>query len=433
MARGSGFAKRIAWRVISSAAKVTHSDLAMKQLRVFYAAGPGHVIGTFIHWKSGQDEPFEPAVAYSAQFYEVCREFNARGYVVTACPQRGFLREGLFRLEHRPYRLRAAGGILYHLGQIWNGLGLIASAIRFRADVAIIAEGSHWFLFSSLALARVKVVPSLQSRVFDPSRHTGLFHRTIARLNGSFFARACFAIMSMPHELTDQIVELTRGRQRKFIEFLPLYRRQAFEQITPPQFAQRPFVVLYVGRIEADKGVFDLLNVARRLSVGQRSDFTFHICGDGSALSDLRRAAAEARLSDRFRCHGHCDRFKVREMYGHSHVVVVPTRTESGEGFYKVTVEAILCGRPVITSSAWTAWKSVFPEAIVEVAPNDPHAYADAIVRLSEDRQFFERKSRACLTVQTQFYDLDLSWSGAFRRVLSAVQQGTSPRAFRIP
>jgi len=176
-----------------------------------------------------------------------------------------------------------------------------------------------------------------------------------------------------------------------------------------------------------------LLSSARYFSTESRLDVEFDVCGDGLALEDLRRVAVEAGIADRFRCHGHCDRFKVRRMYDQSHVVVVPTRMDSGEGFNKVTVEAILCGRPVITSSAWTAWKPIVADAVMEVAPNDVYAYTVAITRLYEDRELYEQKSRACLAVQGQFYDPDRSWGAALRRVLTAVQDGRRPEPYCVP
>jgi len=324
-------------------------------LRVFYAPGPGHVIGTFIHWKSGRSEPFEPAITYSSQFYEVCRELGAQARVVTACPHRGFLEEGLFRIEHRPHRLRSASGIWFHIGQIWNGMRLIVRAIRFRADVFIVAEGSHWFLFSLLCLAGIRVVPSLQSRVYGSASGQGFVPRMVAKLNGCFFRRGCHAIISMPHELPEQVDRLTGHRPPPIVEFLPQYDPDTFASTSPASFSVRPFRVLYVGRIERSKGVFDLLAVARRFGHEGRDEVEFDLCGGGSALDELRQAAKQGGVAERLRCHGHCETLRLRRMFASAHVVIIPTRTESGEGFNKTSIEAVLCGRPVITSRAWTA------------------------------------------------------------------------------
>src|SRR5438874_1190332 len=120
-------------------------------LRIFYAAGPGDVIGTYRHWKQGRDDPSQVAITYSAQFYSLCQELGAEGYVLSFCPRRGRVREGLLRIEHRRLRWERGPASLYHLGQVWYGLRMALSAARFGADVAIISGGTHWFMLGLIA------------------------------------------------------------------------------------------------------------------------------------------------------------------------------------------------------------------------------------------------------------------------------------------
>jgi glycogen synthase len=391
-----------------------------RDLRVFYAAGPGHVIGTFIYWRAGQDDPSEPTVAYSGQFYDVCRELNARGYVVTACSHRGFLEEGQFRIEQRPYRLRSAGGILYHVGQLWNGLCLMARAIRFRSDVAIIAEGSHWFVFTPLALLGVKVVPALHNVVERRSGHSSVVRRLLGRCNGWFFANHCHAILSASQALTRQVASLTRGRHCQVIEFLPLYRRAAFEQVRAADGSARPFRVLFVGRIERSKGVFDLLTAAKQLASRKLDDIELHLCGDGSDLAALRDAAIREGVAHRFQCHGPCKGAELVRKYEECHVVIVPTRAELGEGFNQVTSEAILAGRPAIVSSECPAIEYV-REAVTEVPAGDVTAYVEAILSYVNDLALFQAKQQAARTAAAQFYDESRSFGAGLRRVCESV------------
>jgi glycosyltransferase involved in cell wall biosynthesis len=106
-------------------------------------------------------------------------------------------------------------------------------------------------------------------------------------------------------------------------------------------------------------------------------------------------------------------------MYDRSHVVIVPTRSEFGEGFNQVTSEGILTGRPVITSSVCPAVEYV-REAVVEVPPDDVRAYADAIVQLATDRDFYREKQGACAAAQEQFYDDQRSWGAVVRSIVQA-------------
>src|SRR5438445_12453728 len=96
-----------------------------RSLRILYAAGPGNVVGTYRHWKEGRDDPSQVSVTYSGQFYDLCRDLGAEGYVIASCPTAGRLRDGRFHLEHRPIPWEDGPGALYHLGQVWYAFRLM--------------------------------------------------------------------------------------------------------------------------------------------------------------------------------------------------------------------------------------------------------------------------------------------------------------------
>src|SRR5436305_14053187 len=76
--------------------------LMPRPLRILYVAGPGDVAGTYAHWKAGRDDPSEVAVTYSGQFFDVCRELGAPGYVIASSAKPADVRDGQFRIVHRP-------------------------------------------------------------------------------------------------------------------------------------------------------------------------------------------------------------------------------------------------------------------------------------------------------------------------------------------
>jgi glycosyltransferase involved in cell wall biosynthesis len=175
--------------------------------------------------------------------------------------------------------------------------------------------------------------------------------------------------------------------------------------------------VLFAGRIERSKGVFDLLNIARRFAAVGRTDVVFDLCGSGSALDELRRAVNESGVSATFNMHGHCDRQTMKGMFEKCHAVIVPTTTQFVEGFNQVVVEAVLAGRPVITSEVCPALEYV-RDAVVEVPSDDVDAYHLAILNLMDDDALYERKCAACPGLQAQFYDISLGWAAALRAAL---------------
>lgn len=392
---------------------------ARRRLRLFYASGPGDNIGTYRHWKESRDDPDEPVVPYSGQFYDLCRACDAEAFVLSTCTRRDRVRDGRFRIEHRPFTGRSARGAKFHLAQLGYGLRMIASVLRFRPDVAIINEGAPWFLLSILHWAGIQVIPSLHVRLNWRGRDRWMW-RMIDRLNGRFFRRHCAAVLVASRTIAEDVKKLAGSVRLPVLEFLPLYRRATFEDIPAADPGVRPFNVLFAGRIEANKGVFDLLEAAQQVWA-QAADVHFHVCGTGSALAELQQRVARQGAAKRFHIHGYCNRAKLAGMYAACHAVIVPTRTEFGEGFNQVTAEGVLSGRPVITSSVCPAVAYV-GDAVVEVPPDDVDAYARAVLRLAGDRQFYQRKQQACTAAQEQFYDQKQSWGAVVRRLVDSVR-----------
>ena len=393
-----------------------------RPLRIVYAAGPGDVVGTYRHWKDGRDDPSQVAVTYSGQFYDLVRELAAEAYVISYCPREDRVVDGAFVVEHRPLRFARGPGPLYHLGQVWSGLRLTATALRFRADVVLTMGGAAWFSLALLPLLGVKVVATLHGHLWRVAYPPKGVDKFLWRLSGWFFRRRTAGVMLLSDSIAQQVRGLVGPSPRMpLLYFVPTYRPEVFKDIADaPPPAAPPFRVFYAGRIEANKGVFDLLAIALRYAADGRADIEFDLCGSGGALDDLRRRAAEGGVSDRFRCHGHVDKASMRRMYQQTHVVVVPTTTDSIEGLNKVVVESVLACRPVVTSRVCPALEYV-REGVVEVPPDDARAYGDAILRLADDPAFYESKVRGCATSTGQFYDPANSWGATFRRVLGLI------------
>jgi len=389
--------------------------------RLLYAPGPGDVAGTYRHWKEGRDDPSQVAVTYSGQFYDLCRDLGAEGYVISYCPRPDKLRDGPFRVRHRKVPFMHSAGPLYLLGQMWSGLRLTATAVRFGADVVVVMSGMTWWSLSLLPLFGTKVVPTLHAQLWRVNHPPRGINRLVWWLNRSFFRKTASAVIYISDSVLHQLEGLTGPLAVPVLYFVPTYREGTFRrgEEARPQ-GPPPFRVLYAGRVERDKGVFDLLEVAKRFAAAGRTDIEFDLCGDGWALEELRRQADAAGVAQRFRCHGHMDKPGMRRMYAEAHAVVVPTTTASVEGLNKVVIESVLAGRPVITSTVCPAIEYV-RAACVEVPPDDVRAYGDAILRLANDNDFYEQKRRNCAAAGEAFYDPARGWGATFRRVLELI------------
>jgi glycosyltransferase involved in cell wall biosynthesis len=390
-----------------------------KPLRVVYVPGPGDVIGTYNYWVKGQDDPSQVAITYSHQFYDVCHALEAQAYVIAPTrKQKTLFRNEKFILERRPKPFFGSSGVLRRLGQLWYDFSVVATAVRFQADVAVVSSGgTHWFILSLLPGLGVQVIPSFHVLLWSKYKSGDRLGQFVLNLSRPLLTSQAMAILAVSDEICDQVAQLTNGQHRPMLRSFPVYRREQFAEIDAPDEKRSPFRVLFVGRIEPHKGVFELLEIAKRFVAEGRDNITFDLCGKGSALDALRLAAKEAGVDSIFVCHGHCNKPKMRQMFSQSHVVIIPTTTGFREGFNKVVVEGILAGRPVVTSAVCPDLACV-KDAVVEVPADDTKAYGDALLKLCHDWEFYDQKRRGCLAIQEQFYDLSHSWGANLKSIL---------------
>lgn len=105
----------------------------------------------------------------------------------------------------------------------------------------------------------------------------------------------------------------------------------------------RPFRFIYVGRLEAVKGVKQLVKAFQKL---KRNDVELRICGKGSLQKYVVKAAKE---DSKIVYQGYLDKKALNRMYGECDVLVIPSLWE--EPFGMVAIEAFYNGLTVIASN----------------------------------------------------------------------------------
>lgn len=381
-------------------------------MRVLYFAGPGDVISTYEYWKKGVEDPTETNVTYSGQFFSFCDNNGINAHVISTNRNAKLLNDGGFIVEHYPNRLDKHGGFLFHLGQLMAGIRMIFKAITWKADYVIVSSGTHWFLLWPIALLRIKIIPTIHCVMKPKYKKRKTVNKCIDYLNGLFFKYVASDIMSASKEITRQLKGFGVDGKRVH-EFLPLYSRLGFDGIMPVEHKVKPFRVLYVGRIEKVKGVFDLLSVFGNL-VSKGLDVELDYCGAGGALTALESAVVN---NPKVTCHGHCNRQDLLSIINKTHVFVVPTTTDFVEGFNQVVVEAVLAGRPVVTSDVCPAMEYVLG-AVLECRPDDIGSYTDNIERLYNDEGLYKMKQKSCEALQEDFYNKGNSWGNLLEKIL---------------
>jgi glycosyltransferase involved in cell wall biosynthesis len=105
--------------------------------------------------------------------------------------------------------------------------------------------------------------------------------------------------------------------------------------------------ILFLGRVEANKGVFDLLEACVPLLERQPS-LKLAYAGNGGAAGELRAAVASHKLEQQVVLLGSVPHEQLPARIREAGVVVTPTRREFPEGRCMAAMEGLVAGRPVI-------------------------------------------------------------------------------------
>jgi glycosyltransferase involved in cell wall biosynthesis len=147
------------------------------------------------------------------------------------------------------------------------------------------------------------------------------------------------------------------------------------DHFRPPTDATPRRGALFVGRLNAQKGVADLLDAIAQLD----APIPLDVVGDGPDRDALRQQAARLRLDERVTWHGALPAQALPALYQRALVTVMPSREE---GLGLVAVESQLCGTPVIGYDSGGLPDVIVPDAGGTLVPvGDLEALAGAIAR----------------------------------------------------
>jgi glycosyltransferase involved in cell wall biosynthesis len=215
------------------------------------------------------------------------------------------------------------------------------------------------------------------------------------RIRFSMIAGAAnFAFVSPSHATLEEV--------ERYAD-LTMWRREVISN--PNSFLVRPRVslagakprLLYIGRLEAAKGIETVLRAARNAHL--QADFEIDILGTGVLESSLRRQYADCPW---IRFHGSVDQETVAGFMSRATVLLVPSQwLETVPG---VAVHALFAGLPVLGSRIGGIPEHVFDGQTGRlISPGDESAWTAAIARAAVDRQEIAAWSSACRTFARRF------------------------------
>jgi glycosyltransferase involved in cell wall biosynthesis len=211
------------------------------------------------------------------------------------------------------------------------------SAVRARRAVEPDVVHAHWWFPNGL-------VGTWLSRMANKPLVTTL-HGTDVRLARSVaFSRPAFrhvmhhsaAVTAVSRFLASEAMEVVAAPE-PVVAPMPVAA-----ELFSPGGERRRDRVLFVGRLNKQKGIEVLLHAISRIPDGS---IGLDVVGDGDDRETLEELARALGIADRVRWHGTLPQPKLVEFYRSAAALVVPS---VGEGLGLVAVEAQLCETPVV-------------------------------------------------------------------------------------
>ncbi len=163
----------------------------------------------------------------------------------------------------------------------------------------------------------------------------GSVKRVLAGLEARCYQRAAM-VLPVSRSTANSLLEM--GIPASRIEVVP----NGVDIVDEPGVEHEDGRLLFVGRLEREKGVLDALSVFALLTES-RPDVRGVVVGGGSLEQQVRRAAASS--GGRIEYLGTLDRSALHREYARASLVVMPSRFE---GLGMVAVEAQSAGTPVV-------------------------------------------------------------------------------------
>ena len=217
---------------------------------------------------------------------------------------------------------------------------------------------------------------------------------------GSRDARWFELATTMLLRLSDGVLVLSSEQQSAFRRFWPHGRFfLVANPFVPPEgdpapsstletLTARP-TLIFVGRLIEEKGVFDLLSAVSILR--DRTPCDLVVAGDGPERVRLAARVHELELDDVVELAGYLTAEQLACAYRAADVFVFPSWAE---GFPTVLTEAMWAGLPIVTTRVGGSADHLEEDMhALFVPPRDPHALAQSIERLLNDRELRTRMS----------------------------------------
>jgi glycosyltransferase involved in cell wall biosynthesis len=350
------------------------------------------------------------------------------------------------KVEHRGPRVlllgparSAVSGVSTHLNQLFeSALSRRFCLLQFQVGSEGRAQGRMGTLFRLLTdpfaltvcliLCRPRIVhinTSLEPRSYWRDIVFLALAKTMKRavvyqvhggaLPGEFFAsnRVLTALLRRVLSWPDAVVLLARSEMAAYSSFAPRARLVRIPNAVSPgeadlraerYNARRPLKVVYLGRLAADKGIFETIEAVKILrDRGVAAQLT--IAGSGPARSEIIQVIKANRLGDQADLVEAVFGSAKQQLWREADVFAFPTYHR--EGLPYALLEAMASGVvPVISPVG--AIPDVLEDEVhgLFVPAHEPRAVADALERLANDRPLLHQLALAARARVVEHYSV---------------------------
>jgi glycosyltransferase involved in cell wall biosynthesis len=295
--------------------------------------------------------------------------------------------------------------------------GVLSRLLRTRPSMVVIGgwnQPAFWVAALYCRLSRTPLVAWVESTERD-LRHGSV----LTELPKRVLIRACRAFLVPGRASAEYLAKL--GVDRRLVHIAPnavdthifgdLVERARLRRTNlRSKLGLDRCAFLYVGRLDAEKGVDVLLDAARQV------DAQFIIVGSGSCEEALRRSAPS-----NVRFIGRLERDALVPWYAAADAFVLPSRSEQ---WGMVLNEALTAGLPLVATVAPGAAHDLIEDGVngFRVAAGDPHALAGALRRVAQDDEFRRAASLRSHELAASF--TPAAWARSVAAVCASVGRG---------
>lgn len=167
--------------------------------------------------------------------------------------------------------------------------------------------------------------------------------------------------------------------------------------------------LLFVGRVEKRKGVFELIDACEKLA-DQNFKFKLNIIGGGDSFEYLSKKIKEKKLTENIFCTGQISsKIEINKYYQMSDIFILPSYTE---GFPRVLYNAMEFGLPILTTMVGGIPALMKNEYnCLEINVRSSEDIFNKIIYLSNNLNLFNKLSKNSFnTIQNAFKNKDLNF-----------------------